>query len=81
MKLEITTKRALEFEERTGKDIIELLKSMQKTKSFKIRDVVDLFIACGENYTVDMFDSWDVPMADKVTEIMKAVEVYFSGKK
>lgn len=81
MELRITTKRALEFEERTGKDIVQLLKQMKDTNSFTVRDIVDLFIACGEGYTVEMFDLWDLPLADKVTAIMKAVEVFFAGKK
>ena len=81
MELKITTKRALEFEERTGKDLVELLQQINKTGKFKVRDILDIFVACGEGYDTDKFDSWDVPLYDKVKEIMKAVEKYFGTEK
>ena len=79
MELKLTTKRALEFERKTGTDVIEKLEAISKTGTVKIKDVVDLFIAMGENYTVEMFDQWDIPFVEKATEIVNAVLVYAQG--
>jgi len=81
MELKLTTKRALEFEKRTGVDIIEKLETISKTGSVKIKDVVDLFLAMGENYTVEMFDQWDKPFVEKATDIVNAVLEYAQGTK
>lgn len=81
MKLELNTKRALKFEERTGVDLIQLLRQIHDTQTFKLRDIVDLFIACGDDYTVEMFDSWDAPLSDKVNQIIAAIDAYFEAKK
>jgi len=81
MELKLTTKRALEFEKRTGVDVIEKLETISKTGSVKIKDVVDLFLAMGENYTVEMFDQWDKPFVEKATDIVNAVLEYAQGTK
>ena len=81
MELKLTTKRALEYEKRTGVDIIEKLETISKTGSVKIKDVVDLFLAMGENYTVEMFDQWDKPFVEKATDIVNAVLEYAQGTK
>lgn len=73
MELKLTTKRVLEFEDRTGKDVMKLLQSIAESGTVSVRDVVDLFIACGENYTVEMFDAWDASFVHKSEAIMKAV--------
>lgn len=79
MELKLTTKRALEFEKRTGVDVIEKLETISKSGSVKIKDVVDLFIAMGDNYTVEMFDQWDKPFVEKATDIVNAVLIYAQG--
>lgn len=76
MELKLTTKRALEFEERTGKDVITFLQEVAKTKKVSIRDIVELFVACGENYTYEMFDQWDGTFVEKSAAIIKAVGEY-----
>lgn len=79
MELKLTTKRALEYEKRTGVDVIEKLETISKSGSVKIKDVVDLFLAMGENYTVEMFDQWDKPFVEKATDIVNAVLEYAQG--
>lgn len=79
MELKLTTKRALEYERRTGVDIIEKLEEISKTGSVKIKDVVDLFLAMGDNYTVEMFDQWDKPFVEKATDVVNAVLLYAQG--
>jgi len=81
MELKLTTKRALEYEKRTGVDVIEKLETISKSGSVKIKDVVDLFLAMGENYTVEMFDQWDKPFVEKATDIVNAVLEYAQGTK
>nr|DAH56649.1 MAG TPA: tail tube protein [Caudoviricetes sp.] len=76
MELRLTTKRVLEFENRTGKDVLKLLQEIAKTNEVSIKDIVELFIACGENYTVEMFDMWDIPFVEKTQAIMDAVSKY-----
>lgn len=79
MELKLTTKRALEYEKRTGVDIIEKLKEISEAGSVKIKDIVDLFLAMGDNYTVEMFEQWDKPFVEKATDIINAVLVYAQG--
>lgn len=79
MELKLTTKRALEYERRTGVDIIEKLEEISKSGSVKIKDVVDLFLAMGDNYTVEMFDQWDKPFVEKATDVVNAVLLYAQG--
>lgn len=79
MELKLTTKRALEYEKRTGVDIIEKLEEISKSGSVKIKDIVDLFLAMGDNYTVEMFEQWDKPFVEKATDIINAVLVYAQG--
>jgi len=79
MELKLTTKRALEYEERTGVDIIEKLREISESGTVKIRDIVDLFLAMGDNYTVEMFEQWDKPLVEKATDIINAVIVYAQG--
>lgn len=81
MKLKLNTVRALQYEERTGKDILVFLEGVAKTNEIKIRDIVDLFMAMGDGYTVEDFDKWDKPYIDKVNAILEAVKEYAQGKK
>lgn len=79
MELKLTTKRALEYEQKTGVDIITKLESIAKEGSIKIKDVVELFEAMGENYTVEMFDQWDKPFVEKANDIVNAILIYAQG--
>lgn len=79
MELKLTTKRALEYEKKTGVDVIEKLEEISKTGSIKIKDVVELFEAMGDNYTVEVFEAWDEPFVDKATKIVNAVLEYTQG--
>jgi hypothetical protein len=79
MELKLTTKRALAYEQKTGIDIITKLESIAKEGSIKIKDVVDLFEAMGENYTVEMFDQWDKPFVEKANDIVNAILIYAQG--
>lgn len=81
MKLELTTKRAIEYEEKTGKDILEFLQEVSKTGKLTIKEVVDLFSAMGEKYTLELFDSWELPLTDKIIAIVEAIKDYAQGKK
>lgn len=79
MELKLTTKRALEYERKTGTDVITKLESIAKDGSVKIKDVVELFEAMGENYTVEMFDQWDKPFVEKASDIVNAILIYAQG--
>ncbi len=79
MELKLTTKRALEYERRTGVDIIEKLEEISKSGTVKIKDIVDLFLAMGDNYTVEMFEQWNKPFVEKATDIINAVLIYAQG--
>jgi hypothetical protein len=79
MELKLTTKRALAYEQKTGVDVITKLESIAKEGSIKIKDVVDLFEAMGENYTVEMFDQWDKPFVEKANDIVNAILIYAQG--
>lgn len=81
MELKLTTKRALEYEERTGKDLFKFLQEVAKTEEVTIKDIVELFIAMGDNYTVEVFDAWDIPFKEKVVAVMTAAKEYVQGKK
>lgn len=81
MELKLTTPRALEYEKRTGKDIIEFLKTISQTNSIRVQDVVDLFIAMGDGYTVKEFDEWDASFNEKIIAIIGAIKEYTEGKK
>lgn len=80
MELKINTKRALEFEEKTGKDLLLTLQEVAKEKSVALKTVLALFEACGEGYDAQKFDEWEVPLVDKVKAIVAAVKVYITGK-
>lgn len=77
MKLKLTTKRALEFQKRTGKDLMRLLNEVDKTEVIELSDAVELFCCLGDGYTVDDFDAWDASFGDKLTAILQAVADYF----
>ena len=79
MELKLTTKRALEYEERTGNDIVTKLQEIGNTGAVKIKDVVDLFAAMGDSYTVDVFDAWDATFVDKATAIFNEVKRFVNG--
>jgi len=81
MDLKITTARALEYEERTGSDIVEKMKEIGTTGVIKVKDAVELFKACGEDYTVEKFEEWNVPFVEKATKIVEAVKTYLQGNK
>ena len=80
MELKITTARALAYEESTGSDIVEKMKEIGETGVIKVRDTVELFKACGDNYTVEMFDAWDAPFTEKAKKIVEAVKKYLQGQ-
>lgn len=79
MELKLTTKRALEYEKRTGVDIMEKLVEIGKTESVKIKDVVELFEAMGDGYTIEVFEAWELPFAEKAVAIVNAILVYAQG--
>ncbi len=82
MELKLTTKRALEFEEKTGKDLIVFVQEIGETGKITVKDMLSLFEAMGENYTIEVFDAWDADFMTKSTAIMNAVKAYMgvSGK-
>lgn len=80
MDLKLTTVRALQYEERTGKDIIVFMQQVAETGTIKVRDIVELFMACGENYNETTFDAWDASFTYKATQVIEAVKVYIQGK-
>lgn len=79
MVLKMTTKRALEFEQRTGKDLLVHLKQVNETGEVRLADVIELFCCLGDGYTVDDYDAWDAPFQEKLKEIYKAAASYFEG--
>ena len=79
MELKLTTLRALKFEEETGKDIVSTVKEIGETGEIKVKDIVALFKAMGENYTVEVFDAWDVPFVKKAEAVVKAAAEYIGG--
>ena len=79
MELKITTVRALDFEARTGRDMLKVLKEAEKSNEISLRDVIDLFISCGDGYTPDMFDEWVASFTDKVEAVFAAVAKYFGA--
>lgn len=81
MELKLTTPRALDYEKRTGKDIVVFLKQVADTNMITVREAVDLFIAMGDGYTVEDFDNWDAPYNEKLVALMEAVKDYTTGKK
>lgn len=81
MELKLTTLRALDYEQRTGKDIVVFLKEVADTNMITVREAVDLFIAMGDGYTVEDFDKWDAPYNEKLVALMEAVKDYTAGKK
>ena len=81
MELKLTTARALKFEKNTGKGIIEFLKEVSDTGTISLTETVELFAALGDNYTVEVFDAWDIPYAEKLEKMFAAVTEYVQGKK
>ena len=79
MELKLTTKRALEYQAKTGTDIIAFLHEVSKTNTFTIQEMVDLFSAMGDGYTVEVFDAWDAPFEEKAKELILAVQRYVQG--
>lgn len=79
MELKLTTKRILEFEERTGKDVLDLLQNIAKTNRVSVKDMVELFIACGEGYTLEMFEAWEASFMEKSEAILNAVAKYLGN--
>jgi len=80
MELKLTTVRALKYEEKTGNDILEFMKKVADTGLIKIKDVLELFMACGEGYNETTFDAWDASFSEKAVAVMEAVKVYIQGK-
>ena len=80
MDLKLTAKRAMEFEARTGVDLLIYLKQVAETGEISMKMLIELFMAMGDNYTVDTFDNWDAPYTTKVTAIMNAVKEFTDGK-
>lgn len=81
MELKLTTKRALAYEAKTGHDIMQKCQEISKTGEVSLKDVVDLFEAMGDGYTVDDFDNWDASFVDKATAIFNAVTEFVQGSK
>lgn len=79
MELKLTTARALKYEEKTGLDIMLKLEEISKLGTIKVKDVLELFEAMGENYTVEVFDAWEIPFVEKATAIINAVVIYAQG--
>lgn len=80
MYLKLTAKRAMEFEARTGKDLLIALKEVAETGEITMKLMIELFISMGDGYTVDDFDKWDASYKDKATAIMNAVKEFTDGK-
>ncbi len=80
MKLVLTTKNALKYEATHGVDIIEKLQEISEEGSVKIKDTVDLFLARGDNLTIDDFEAWDATFVEKAEAIINAVLVYAQGE-
>lgn len=76
MELKLTTKRALEFEEKTGKDLLAFVQEIGETGKITVKDMLSLFEAMGENYTIEVFDAWDADFTTKSKAIMNAVKAY-----
>lgn len=81
MELKLTTVRALKFEKNTGKGVIEFLKGVADVGTVSVTDIVALFAALGDNYTVEVFDAWDIPYTEKLEKMFAAVAEYVQGKK
>jgi len=79
MELKLTTKRALEFEAKTGKDVLDTVMEIADSGKVRVKDVVNLFEAMGENYTVEVFEAWDLPFVKKAEKILEAVAKYTQG--
>lgn len=80
MELQLTTKRALKFEEKTGKDLLEYLQTISNAKVVKLKDIISIFECLGDGYDIDKFDAWDIPLSGKIELIMSAIKVYAQGK-
>lgn len=80
MNLKLTTKRAIEFEKRTGKDLLKALEEIAQSGKISLNDIVELFIALGDNYTIEMFDAWEASLVDKLNAIVMAIKEYTQGK-
>ncbi len=80
MELKLTTLRALAFEEKTGKDLLKFIQGVSESNEIGLKDIIELFIALGKDYTIEMFDAWDLPLLAKTEAILKAVEEYIQGK-
>ena len=80
MELKLTAKRAMEFEERTGVDLLLYLKEVAATGEISMKMMVELFKSMGDGYTVDDFDNWQAPYTEKATAIMNAVKEFTEGK-
>lgn len=79
MKLKLTTLRALQFEKRTGKDIVKVLKKISDTGEVSVVEIVELFSALGDDYTPEKFDEWEASFTEKAEAIIQAVAVYLNG--
>lgn len=80
MELKLTTARAIEYEERTGKDLLAFLEEVTRTNCIGVRDTIEIFKSMGEGYNAATFDAWDLPFVDKLKAIMNAVKEYTKGK-
>ena len=80
VELKLTTRGALSFEEKTGKDVVEVLKEISDTETLKVSIVLALYECMGEGNDVDSFDAWDAPFTDKAAAVMQACSAYMKGK-
>ena len=81
MELKLTTLRALEYERKTGKDLVAFMKEVSDTGTISIKDTVQLFAAMGENYTPALFDQWEGSYVEKIEAIVNAIRDYIDGGK
>ena len=80
MELKLTTLRALKFEEETGKDIVETVREIGETDKITVKDVVSLFKAMGDGYTVEKFDEWGASFSEKAKAVITEAARYISGR-
>lgn len=78
--LKLTTRGAISFEEKTGRDIVEVLKEINEKESFSVGTIVSLYECMGEGNSIETFDAWDEPFAQKAMKVIKACSNYLQGK-
>lgn len=84
VELKLTTASALAFEEATGKGLLEslgeIVQSIQSGVYPKLSLIVNLFCVMGKDYTVEMFEAWEIPLVEKINKIADAAKEFVVGK-